>query len=192
MVVLLLARIPQWMEARHGNGQVVRVSGLVLCCLVGLAFFWPSVLVYQSKHLPFGFGADRFEVQDRYVVMQRLLDRLPDLMAPDETLLALPEGAMLNFQLRRPNPTPHYNFMPPELIMFGEDNIIASLDADPPDVIILIKRSTMEYGFQTIGDGYGEALMRWVSQRYPVAETVEDPALWGENFGKALILRRAQ
>ena len=73
-----------------------------------------------------------------------------------------------------------------------EENIIAALDRNPPDVIVLIKRRTIEYGFESIGDGYGEALMRWVGDRYPIVESVENPALWGENFGKALILRRAQ
>ncbi len=121
----------------------------------------------------------------------RLLDRLPSLVGPEETMLALPEGIMLNFQLRRRNPTPHINFMPPELIMFGETEIIAALQANPPDVIVLIKRQTIEYGFETIGSGYGEALMRWISSRYPIVETIEEPALFGENFSKAFVLRRA-
>ena len=191
MVVLLLHRIPNWIDGAGGYGASFRLSGLVFLLLVGLAFFWPSVLVYREKNLSFGHGADGYKVQDRYVVMQRLLDRLPSLVGPEETMLALPEGIMLNFQLRRRNPTPHINFMPPELIMFGETEIIAALQANPPDVIVLIKRQTIEYGFETIGTGYGEALMRWISSRYPIVETIEDPALFGENFSKAFVLRRA-
>ena len=191
MVVLLLHRIPNWIDGAGGYGASFRLSGLVFLLLVGLAFFWPSVLVYREKNLPFGHGEDMYKVQDRYVVMQRLLDRLPSLVGPEETMLALPEGIMLNFQLRRRNPTPHINFMPPELIMFGESEIIAALEQSPPDVIVLIKRQTIEYGFETIGSGYGEELMRWVSRSYPVVETIEDPALFGENFSKALVLRRA-
>lgn len=192
IVVLLLHRIPGWIDGGGGNGPTFRVAALVFLLLTALAFFWPSVLVYRTKNLQYGHGADMYRVQDRYVVMQQLLDRLPSLVGPDETLLALPEGAMLNFQTRRRNPTPHFNFMPPELIMFGEENIIEALDRNPPDVIVLIKRRTIEYGFESIGDGYGETLMRWVGDRYTIVETVEDPALWGQNFGKALILRRVQ
>ena len=81
--------------------------------------------------------------------------------------------------------------MPPELIMFGEDRMIAALDENSPDVIVLIKRSTREYGFEEIGRGYGEALMSWVAARYAVVDTLEDPALVGRNFGKALVLRRS-
>jgi hypothetical protein len=191
MVALLLHRIPTWIDGAGGYGASFRLSALVFLFLVGLAFFWPSVLVYREKNLPFGDGADMYKVQDRYVVMQRLLERLPSLIGPDETMLALPEGIMLNFQLRRRNPTPHINFMPPELIMFGEPEIIDALEKSPPDVIVLIKRQTIEYGFETIGSGYGEELMRWVSRSYPVVETIEDPALFGENFSKALVLRRA-
>jgi len=192
MVILLLHRIPTWIDGAGGYGASFRLSALVFLLLVGLAFFWPSVLVYRDKRLSYGHGADGYKVQNRYVVMQRLLDRLPSLVGPDETLLALPEGIMLNFQTRRRNPTPHINFMPPELIMFGERQIIAALEESPPDVVVLIKRRTIEYGFETFGNGYGEELMRFIASRYPVVETIEDPALFGENFSKALVLRHAE
>ncbi len=189
MVILLLHRIPMSIDTSGGYGPAFRLSGLVFLLLAGLAFLWPSVQAYGGKNLPFGHRADMYKVQDRYVVMQRLLDRLSSLVGPEETMLVLPEGVMLNFQLRRHNPTPHINFLPPELIMFGEDNILAAIKKSPPDFVVLIKLSTAEYGFTTIGEGYGERLMGWVTDHYLIVETIEDPAFWGENFGKALILR---
>ncbi len=191
MVLLLLQRIPAWLDRRGGYGASFRLSAAVFLLMVGLVFFWPSVLVYQQKTVDFGHGPDGYRVQPRYRLMSELLDRLPAQVGPDETMLVLPEGIMLNFQLRRLNPTPHINFMPPELIMFGEEAIIAALEASPPDVIVLIKRRTIEYGFETLGNGYGEELIRWVSAGYPVVEKIEDPELYGKNFGMALILRRA-
>ena len=189
LVVLLLDGLPRWIDRRGGYGPAFRLSALVFLVLVAVVFSWPSVIVFREKSLPFGHGADMFKIQDRFVVMQRLLERLPEVIEPDETLIVIPEGVMLNYQLRLENPTPHINFMPPELIMFGEDAIVASLMENPPDVIVLVKRQTMEYGFETIGNGYGERLMSWVGAHYPIVETVEDPDLWGANFGMALILR---
>ena len=189
LVVLLLHELPGWIERRGGYGPTFRLSALIWLTLVAIVFAWPSILVYGEKNLRFGRGADMFRIQDRYVVMQRLLQRLPAVLEPNETLVVIPEGIMLNYQLRVENPTPHINFMPPELIMFGEDAILASLAESPPDVIVLVKRQTMEYGFESIGSGYGEKLMRWVTAHYPIIETVEDSALWGASFGRALILR---
>ena len=189
LVVLLLHGLPSWIDRQGGYGPAFRLSALVWLTLIAVVFSWPSMLVYGEKNLPFGKGADMFRIQDRFVVMQRLLHRLPSVIEPDETLVVLPEGVMINYQLRLQNPTPHINFMPPEMIMFGEEAIVAALEESPPNVIVLIKRSTMEYGYETLGDGYGEALMDWVAARYPIIETLEDPAHRGDNFGKALILR---
>lgn len=189
MVIYLVHRIPKYLDSRGGSGLPFRLSATVFLALVGLAFFWPSVLVYREKQLPYGHGRDMYRVQERYVVIQRLLDELPSLVGPEETMLVMPEGIMLNFQTRRLNPTRHINFMPPELIMFGEGEIITELEQNPPDVVVLIKRQTIEYGFETIGVGYGEELMQWIGPRYAPVDAIEDPALFGRNFGKALILR---
>lgn len=191
VVALVVYGLPAWIERRKGYGPAFRLASLVFLILIAVAFALPSIQVYGEKILPFGRGADMFRIQNRYRLMESLLEQLPDYLEPNETLLVLPEGVMLNYQLRVENPTPHINFMPPELIMFGEDKIVAALDADPPDVIVLVKRNTKEYGFETIGSGYGEELMAWVGASYPIAGTIEDPELWGANFGKALILRRS-
>lgn len=189
LVLLLLSDLPSWIDRRGGYGAGFRLSALAWLILIAVLYAWPSVLVYGEKNLRFGRGDDMFRTEDRFVVMQRLLQRLEEVTQPDETLLVLPEGVMLNYQLRRVNPTPYINFMPPELIMFGEDTIVEALETSPPDVIVLIKRSTKEYGFETLGNGYGTELMRWVTARYPIVESLEAPATRGQNFGRALILR---
>ena len=38
---------------------------------------------------------------------------------------------MVNYLARRVNPTPYINFMPPELIMFGEENMVAAFRSSP-------------------------------------------------------------
>ena len=189
LVELLLYRIPRKIEERGGYGAAFRVPSLAFLILVGVAFAWPSWLVFQQKTTVVGHPPDHLRVQPRYDVVRQLLERLPQHLAPQETLLVLPEGVMLNYQLRVQNPTPHINFMPPEMIMFGESNIVQALAQSPPDVVVFLKRRTIEYGFETIGDGYGESLMAWLAERYPIVETIEDPDLLGKNFGRAFILR---
>ena len=41
------------------------------------------------------------------------------------------------------------NFMPPEIIMFGETGIVTTLEANPPDYVLVQTRPTIEYGFRS-------------------------------------------
>jgi hypothetical protein len=87
-------------------------------------------------------------------------------MAPGETLVALPEGIILNVLLRRRNPTPHMNFMPPEILIFDEQAILASLEATPPDWIALVHKDTSEYGPRFFGRDYARRLAAFVRRDY--------------------------
>ena len=87
--------------------------------------------------------------------MNRLLDRVARELPADGTLLVLPEGVTVNYLARRRSPTPYVNFMPPELLMYGEDAIVAALEADPPDLVALVHKSTAEYGLPLFGTHYG-------------------------------------
>ena len=82
------------------------------------------------------------------------------------TLVVLPEGAIINYLTRHINPTPHLNFLPPELAIFGEREILADLKAHPPDFIALVHRDTAEYGVPLFGTDYGQSLFEWVLNRY--------------------------
>ncbi len=81
---------------------------------------------------------------------------------------------MVNFLGRRVNPTPQVSFMPAELIIFGEDEMIAAFAARLPDVIVTVPRNTSEYGFGAFGDGYGEKLHAWLAGHYRPVRRIGD------------------
>ena len=91
-------------------------------------------------------------------------------MRTGDSLAVLPEGVMLNYLARRPNPTPYYNYMPPELVMFGEQAIVDAFAREPPDWIVMTGRGATEYGFEYLGRGYGESLAEWVRENYALVE----------------------
>lgn len=73
---------------------------------------------------------------------------------------------MLNFLALIPNPTPYVSFMPPELIMFGEDRMAEALERAPPDVVVLLHRDTSAYGVPFFGRDFGFELYAWVLRNY--------------------------
>jgi hypothetical protein len=78
----------------------------------------------------------------------------------------LPEGVMLNYLARIPNPTPFINFMPPEFLLFGGNNWLTSFQNNPPKLIVFIPKDTSEYGLGEFGVGYGRLLAKWGSENY--------------------------
>src|SRR5262249_15789634 len=99
-------------------------------------------------------------------------------------------GVMLNYLCRRVNPTPFINFMPPELIMFGEGKIVNAFEAHPPEYVIVANKQTEEYGLLYFGRDYGRKVHQWIMENYTEVK------LWGERplqspaFGILLLKRK--
>ena len=112
----------------------------------------------------------------------------------DSSLLVLPEGIMLNYLTRRPNPTPYHTFMPPELAIFGEKEVLESFQQHPPDYVVLIHKDTVEYGVGFFGQDarYGQRLRQWVDRNYVRVLRILNEPLHNESFGIELWLRADQ
>ena len=114
------------------------------------------------------FSAQKDEERGRAVnILLHSLSELP----PGATLATLPEGAMINYLSRRENPTPYINLMPPEVIMFGEDRIVASLAAHPPDYIVLVPSDPSDYGYRNFAIDYGKEIFQWIKANYQIEPT---------------------
>jgi hypothetical protein len=139
-----------------------------------------------------GEGRDRILAVRAFrdATLATAIDFLAHDIPPTATVAVLPEGIMLNYQARRLNPTGFINFMPPELEMFGEDEIVRAFNAQPPDYVLLVHKETKEYGVRFFGsEGYGEQIMQWVQERYTPVRTLGHEPLRSRKFG-VKILRR--
>jgi len=190
LVVYLVGEIPAWLDRWGGSGPVFRVAAIAFLATIAVGCLQVSAFSYSRKTLGVGEGSDAFRATPDAVVIQQLLPWLDASLSPDETLAVLPEGVMLNYLLRRENPTPFINFIPPEFLMFGEEAIVEAFASNPPDVVVLIKRNALEYGYPTIGEGYGEELMAWIRENYGLIETFHEPRLDPHDFARAFVLRR--
>jgi hypothetical protein len=84
------------------------------------------------------------------------------------------------------NPTPYINFMPPEVIMFGQDRILQAFVEHPPDYIVWVTFSDpADYGFINFQVDYGREIYRWVQENY-----AESPMPYGPNFPMKLLRKK--
>ena len=120
LIVLLVSVVPTVMVRRGIDGAFLRQTSTLFLVGIMVVPVVVSVRNWQLDPLPVGVGRDQFLADERGRIVQAAVDAVSAMVRPDQTLLVMPEGVMINYLARRRNPTPYINFMPPELVMFGE------------------------------------------------------------------------
>jgi hypothetical protein len=189
--VALTSWIPRAVEARGGNGALVRGAA---CGILAAAIVSHLVIMhgyFAVKTVEVGRNGDAFFADARGKLVNDALDTLEARMKPGDTLAVLPEGVMLNYLLRKKAPARYINYMPPEVLMFGEENMLSDFAARPPDWIVLAHKSTAEYGLSYFGQDYGQRLFAWIAAHYENDASFGDPPLQrGTRYGIRILRRK--
>ena len=188
VVAALVGWVPAAIAARAGCGGLFR--GVALACLLVAALTHVEVSARRlaGKTHRVGGGADVLLADARGPVVEAALRTL-GRAGEGRSLAVLPEGVMLNYLSRRPNPTAYTNFMPPELAFYGEERMVAALEAAAPDYVALVHKDTQEYGVRFFGHDYGQRLYAWVRRNYREVATFGARPLRDGRFGIALLRR---
>lgn len=180
VAALLWSNLPALLARRAVPEVVSRAAGAALLLALMASSLAATHRYHQRKIATLGDGADEFRTDVRGHVIGATLEWLERQRAASDrplTLVALPEGVMINYLARMENPTPYFNFMPPELVLFGEERILAALRENPPDIVLLTHKNTAEYGFPWFGRDYGQPLLRWCMDNYSSVALFGDPPL---------------
>jgi hypothetical protein len=179
VVIVLLWLVPGMLAGRGAHGEVFRLlAGLMLLAAAG-GYLGISAGIYRIKQQPVGTAGDRFyafapPLQWQGSAADEAVKRIDRLVPPDATMAVLPEGAMINYLSRRRNPSPYIVVMPPELLAFGEGRVLQSLQATPPDYVVLVRKDESEYGVPPFGTDpvNGARLAQWVRTAYRRVDTI--------------------
>lgn len=180
LVAALWCWIPRLAAPRLGDGLVVRAAtatALTALCAIHLGV---TARMHSHKRVELGSGRDAFLTDVRGQFVQQALDWLASYQSArtaPPTLAVFPEGVTINYLARLENPTPFVNFMPPEIVLFGEDEIRAAFEAHSPDLVLLTHKSTAEYGFPWFGRDYAQSLFQWLATHYHPVALFGDPPL---------------
>jgi hypothetical protein len=187
---------PQNPEPGTQNRTKAFRATILIFLLAGLARLTiQSALFYKDKDFTLGSGGDRIVTYDPKIdptgaAMASAAAWIETHTAPTNTLAVLPEGVMLNYLTRRDNPTPYVVFAF-EVWAFGEQNMLAAYEKNPPDYIVLIQRDSSEYGVAYFGrqKGYGFDVMQWVRRNYEPVELIGAEPLQSNAFGIKILKR---
>jgi hypothetical protein len=190
MIPLLLER---WSRRPAGPGfRQLAVWALIaaIAPYLGMSHGW-----YRTKVFSVGSGPDRFYASAdgwQGPAVQAGYERLVRAAAPDATIAVLPEGVMLNYLLRRDSPLRVVNVMPPEVLAFGEQDVLGSLVGAPPTFVVLVHKDTGEYGYPLFGSDarYGLRVVEWVRSNYRTVEVIGERPLADGGAGLEILERR--
>jgi hypothetical protein len=201
-VMLLIVALFNWIPA-----TLRRLGGCPGIFLSGMSGVWTVVLLVHlvithtamgQLTTSVGSGPDQFwaDAPRATCVNNAVLaaKQIPPEISPAKTLACFPEGIIINYLARIPTPTPYVNFNPPDLLLFGESQMLASLRSSPPDFIFLVHKDTIEFGERFFGRDYGQKIFAWIQANYqeqplPMLYLGAEP-LHDSQFGIRLLIRR--
>lgn len=164
----LLSEAPLAFKKSWGSTGIFRYAVVAALLVAVAAFFVRSYRLYDRMDYEVASGGDTI-VSPAFSGGQAvdiLLQQIERVMAPGENFVMLPEGTLINYLSRRENPTRYVSFLPSDMTIFGEENILAAFEASRPDYIILISRDTIEYGEHYLGQGYGYDIFSFIMNNY--------------------------
>lgn len=189
---ILLSELP----LRLGLGRCGRIMITTGC----LALFIPGVLILAKrsqdtlrfKTMAIGQGADRFyafpaDKDARGEIVRVLSESLAKKQG--QTLVVLPEGVMINYLARLPSPVSGFYFYSAVTRNGREEEIVAGLQRQPPDIVAIVSRDLREYGIQRYGEnpGSGQQILTWVANNYTVVGSIGgDPLDYRQRGGMVL------
>ena len=170
---LLLWALP-WQLERCGVRPVLFRALIWLLLLPGLGrLTQASLALYPNKTMPIGSGADSmlafdgsFRPNDGDVAAAV---RWVETNVPRRgTLAVLPQGALISYLTRHPNPFGYVGWTPPELAAFGQEKMTRALIEHSPDYVIEYCVDYHEYGVPFFGleKRFGLEAQQWIDAHY--------------------------
>jgi hypothetical protein len=190
---VLVIALTEWFPERLARaglwGDVVHAAALAMILALCVSYLhieqgWLARKIYRV-----GLGADAFWADERGKYVNAALGELAHRSSEHDTLVSLPEGIMLNYLLRRRNPTPFTIVQTTEIILYGENRILTGFRSHPPEWIAVVHKDTDEFGVRFFGRDYARRLGRWVRENYHSEVCIGALPLKSDAFG-ILLLRR--
>jgi 4-amino-4-deoxy-L-arabinose transferase-like glycosyltransferase len=184
-VAFLWDWLPRALDARGGTGLPLRAGMLAALVVANLAFLQAQKIALDLRTVRVGTGGDAMWWNTRGQEVNRVLDQIETQLPPDGTFAVAPEGIMLNYLTRRKNPTHYISYMPLEMLLFGEVQMIAGFAQSPPDAVLVPNRDLAFYDLKPFGEGYAMGLKDWLIDHYqPVDSAPVEPGMFHITFLK--------
>jgi hypothetical protein len=168
-MLFLLLLAPRFMPGRGKAGDWTRKAAALLIFSIG----WYGAIVSIRSLAPpskvsFETEKGRIWVEPR---VRRVFDGIRRVARSGEKVWVLPEtnGVDVLFGLR--NVSPYEWHVPGWVDEEAEHKLVAALDRNPPDLVVVFDRSFPEFKAGPFGIGYDLVLAAWIERNYLVVDS---------------------
>ncbi len=116
--------------------------------------------------------------------MSELLAYIRENTKKDDTVLVLPEGAVINFLSDRKSNNKYFHLIPSNIEIFNEDNIVKDLEKNLPDYIVIQPMSYGNFNQTFFCESFGIKICSLIPRCY------ERPVVFGDEFHVAIYKRK--
>lgn len=165
---ILIFRVVPDLFRREAIGNFLRVGFLVIgAIVVAQHLVWlRAAYANINAAIPSARGTLRFAIPARVTAYR---DLITDLAAPQnrgKTLVAFPEGLLINFFSGLENPLYFYQYLPVDLPdRRSMELLIEEFEEKKPDYFVVTDRSVKEYGAKNL-ETYAAPLLKYLERHY--------------------------
>lgn len=150
-----------------GRGRLRTTCRLAAAALIVFAFVGRAVAYARDDRVWIGGTARMLSARPEEARdIEDLAARIRELCRADAGLVALPEGELFNELTGWRNPLRHKLYLPGYVSAENEPAILRELEAARPAAVVILARTTGEYGGGQFGQGYGAGIRTWIEAHY--------------------------
>ena len=169
---VMIGELPMSLRQGNAGSRLAIIATLVLIIPAIAKLAARSERAWASKTRPIGTGRDLFYAFPATAdAIGEIVDGVTGVLrekASGNTLTVLPEGESINYFARLRNPVAHACFYNGAMETETESQLVADLEKQPPDWIVIISRDLIGWGIERYGEksGSGLEVLGWVEQNY--------------------------
>lgn len=170
LLLTFLSLIADKFKEKNLNFKAFGYFIIVLAILLG----YKNLLPLYAKTLPLKTQTGTFyPTNNLYPATKSLLDYIKQNTKKTDSVLILPEGAMINFLAQRPTDNFYNSLIPLYVETFGEDKIISHVKKSKPEYIIFNNWDSKDYYLRYICKDYAVSFCNFVATNYTQEHVID-------------------
>lgn len=152
--------------------NLVRYCLLFFSCIYFISNF-TNIFLYKTDKLDINKGIFYTDKKYSYVI-NKVCNYIKENTNKNDKILVLPDGGIINYITERLSDNKYYYLTPPNMEIFGSENIINDLKLNLPEYVVIQPTIYRDYGQTSFCKSYGKELCEFIYKNYTRQIYIQD------------------